>query len=115
VSHTVLLIEDDAPLLGLLGLALESWGHRVLRAGDAEQALAAAGDEGRIDLVLADVGVVEGAEEDLVGLLKSSHPESRRVYMSGFRPLRDAADEPFLLKPFALEQLEEVMRETLDP
>jgi DNA-binding response OmpR family regulator len=109
----VLLIEDDPPLLGLLGMALEGWGHRVLRAADADAATRAAGAERGIDLVLLDVGVVEHGARDLVGCLRATLPDSRLVFMSGFRPLQSEPDEPFLMKPFTLEALEEVMRDTL--
>jgi DNA-binding NtrC family response regulator len=114
VSPTVLVIEDDKPLLALLGMALEGWGHRVLPAAGAEDAVRAAEAEPRIDLMLVDVGVVEKTDRDLVSLLRTSHPESRRVFMSGFRPPQAEPDEPFLMKPFALETLEEVMRDALD-
>jgi DNA-binding NtrC family response regulator len=114
VSPTVLLIEDDAPLLGLLGLAIEGWGHRVVQASDAKEAVRRACEERRIDLVVADVGVVERADEDVVGRIRAEHPQSRRVFMSGYRPPRAEPNEPFLLKPFSLEALEELMREALD-
>jgi len=113
LSPTVLLIEDDKPLLGLLGLAIEGWGHRVLPAAGAEEATRAAAEEEQIDLMLVDVSVIERSEDDLLGLLRAAHPESSRVFMSGFRPPQAQPDEPFLLKPFSLDALEEAMRAAL--
>lgn len=57
-AGTVLVVENDPAVLESLALALESAGWRALTAADAHQALVRAAEvEGRLDAVIADIGL----------------------------------------------------------
>ena len=111
----VLVLEDDPALLGLLCAAIEDWGYRALPAPGSSEALRLAADEPRIDLALADVGLLERASVDVLGQVRAAHPGLRSVQMSGYQSA--AAEEldegRFLLKPFALEALEAALADAL--
>lgn len=115
----MLLLEDDPALLDVLRLAIEGWGHRVLAAGGASEAVRLAGEERRVDLLLADLGVLRRDGGDLVAEVRAVHPELRPVYMSGAGRDDDVprapspAAGPFLAKPFPLRLLEDAFRDAL--
>ena len=51
--NTILIVDDEAPFRAVLRDILEPLGHRVLEAGDGEEALERLGRM-RVDLILAD-------------------------------------------------------------
>ncbi|MDF1564859.1 MAG: ATP-binding protein [Deltaproteobacteria bacterium] len=118
---TVLLIEDNAAVRGLVHRVLEVRGFRLLEATDGEEGIALArGHEGKIDLVLSDVIMpgVHGPEaaEEILAL----HPEARVLFMTGYpgeeiegrmgRPLAPST----LAKPFSVQELLAAIEATLE-
>ncbi len=108
---TVLLVEDEPAVLRLLAKVLESRGHRVLAAGDGEDAFARASSHaGPIDLLISDVVMPGPSAAELDARVRRLHPGIRTILISG-HPAR--ADQPrelpehalFLNKPFAPEEL----------
>ncbi len=105
----------------LMTVVLEKSGYRVLSAGDAEEAIrVAAGNRGRIDLLLSDV-VMPGMDgRELAARLANADPEMRVVFMSGFAPevisSGSSKDQgfAFIQKPMTSEALIGKVREVLD-
>ncbi len=101
-SHhkTVLLVEDDAILRGILAQALIDEGLHVLTAEDGEQALAIATSlEDQMALVVTDVLLPE-----MNGLEQAAHLASLKMpppvlFISGVLDGRDSPG-PVLPKPF---------------
>ncbi|AWM40217.1 Blue-light-activated protein [Gemmata obscuriglobus] len=120
-SETVLVVEDEAAVRGLVKAVLSGRGYTVLEAGDgatAEQV--AAGFAGPIHLVLSDVvmpGV--GGRAAAAGVL-ATHPEAKVMFISGYtddavmRRGVSSADVPFLQKPFTPALLATRVRQVLD-
>ena len=95
-GRTVLVLEDEAPLLRVLRRVLEAGGFRVLEATDAVTALeAATGNGGRIDLILSDVVMPGLSGPQVVGRLREGGFTPPVLYMSGY-PL-DALDDDGVL------------------
>ncbi|MEX2581447.1 MAG: PAS domain S-box protein [Verrucomicrobiales bacterium] len=121
-NETILVAEDEKPLLLMIQTALERHGYRVLTAETGAEALQAWQDHpGRVDLVLTDLvmpGGMTGME--LARRLRGEDPDLRIVFMSGYsadlagKELSLAAGTTFLQKPFALEKLARSLRACLD-
>jgi two-component system, cell cycle sensor histidine kinase and response regulator CckA len=111
--QTVLIVEDDAMLRGILAEYLVEEGFAVLTAEDGEQALAIASTlEGQLDLVVTDVllPVMDGLE--LADRLAHLEPPPPVLFISGVTAERNVPG-PVLAKPFGpsafLEQVGRVL------
>jgi CheY-like chemotaxis protein len=119
---TILVVEDNASARMALETLLEALGHRVLVAGDANEAQAIfAAQAGSIDLLLSDMLLPRVNGPELYDLLKQQKPGLRCVIMSGY-PLAEESErlrahgiEHWLQKPFTLRDvaamLEAVLRQ----
>jgi two-component system cell cycle sensor histidine kinase/response regulator CckA len=120
--ETVMVVEDEAALRGLVERVLGGAGYTTLAFGSADQALEALGQGDRsIDLLLTDVmlpGALQG--HDLARAVLASQPGLPVLYISGYT--RDALvhagrlDEGvnLLEKPFTGEALAAMVRAVLD-
>src|SRR5688572_17679629 len=98
--QTVLIVEDDAMLRGILAQALTDEGFPVLTAENGEQALAIASTlEGQLGLVVTDVllPVMDGVE--LAARLACLKPPPPILFISGVTADRNLPG-PVLAKPF---------------
>lgn len=106
---TVLIVDDEEPILGIVAEVVEEMGHQVLRAMNGREALAVV-HASPPDLVLTDVMMpyINGVElcraikenratSHIVVLLMSAAPVDRRG---------DAGADDFIHKPFSLEEIE---------
>jgi PAS domain S-box-containing protein len=119
--ETVLLVEDEPDIRGLIRKGLERYGYRVIEARDTSDAVALArSHEGQIDLLLSDVIMPGLNGPDLAQLVVARRPSIRVLYISGFPsahlPERCEARQRtwFLAKPFTPEQLARRVRQCLD-
>lgn len=76
-QRTVLYVEDEAPLRGLVEFWLEDAGYRVLLAADGAEGLAVARAE-RPDLVITDAMMPVLSGDELVEIMRSD-PELRDI------------------------------------
>lgn len=110
-KQTVLLVEDDVMLLGILAEALAQEGFAVLTAEDGKQALTIASAlAAQLDLVVTDVllPVMDGLE--LAARLACLKPPPAVLFISGIATHRDVPG-PVLAKPFGPNAfLEQVAR-----
>jgi two-component system cell cycle sensor histidine kinase/response regulator CckA len=120
-SETVLVVEDEAPILELARRSLQQIGYRVLAAGSTEEALRMSKDHpGPIDLLLTDVVMPRMNGRQLAELLEAERPGLKCLYMSGHtaeviagRGILESGVS-FIAKPFSLAALAEKVREVLD-
>jgi CheY-like chemotaxis protein len=120
-TETTLLVEDEDAVRTLAREILDSAGYQVLEGLTPEDALAvAAAHAGPIHLVLTDVILPRISGRQLAEALRSSRPEARVLFTSGYTD--DAIShhgilEPgvhFLQKPFTRAALLRKVREVLD-
>jgi signal transduction histidine kinase/CheY-like chemotaxis protein len=119
-SETVLLVEDDDRVRGLVATVLRRRGYTVLEASRGEEALALAERHAAtIHLLLSDV-VMPGMNGLIVAdRVTEVRPGMRVLLMSGYS--EDAAlcdgmgtsKTPFIQKPFSMEALTAKIREAL--
>ena len=99
-NQTVLLVEDDAMLRGILAEALAADGFAVLTAETGEQALAIARTlDGQLALVVTDILLPEMDGLDLAADLASLKAPPAVLFISGVTPKQDMPG-PLLAKPF---------------
>jgi PAS domain S-box-containing protein len=119
-NETILLVEDEAGLRGLMRRSLEHYGYTVLATETVAEALAAAEHhDGRIDLLLSDVVMPVLSGPELAERVVAARPDIKVLYVSGYT--NHAALQrtigtrtQFLAKPFASRALAAKVRECLD-
>jgi two-component system, cell cycle sensor histidine kinase and response regulator CckA len=118
--ETILVVEDDAPVLRFMCDALSASGYTLLRASDAEEALRRSQEfGGAIHLLLSDVVMPAMSGPDLAGLLARQRPALKVLFISGYsddsaalqRSLRQGM--MLLSKPFNPPELLAAVRRAL--
>jgi PAS domain S-box-containing protein len=119
-TETILLVEDQAPLLELSREFLERLGYRVLTADHPEKAIHISQDlGGKIDMLLTDVLMPGMNGRELAHRLRKQRPEMKVLYVSGFadRAFENSGgpspDEAFMEKPYSFSELARKIREML--
>ncbi|MBI5589978.1 MAG: response regulator [Deltaproteobacteria bacterium] len=119
-GETILVVEDEAPVLALARTILENAGYTVLTADTPDEAIRLAGEHtGRIHLLITDVIMPEMNGRNLAARLQESLPAMKCLFMSGYTA--DAIAHPgvlepgihFLQKPFSVGKLAARVRELL--
>ena len=119
-NETVLLVEDEAVVRGLVREILERDGYSVLEAAGPEEALAASNDGGHIHLLLTDVVMPRMSGPEIARSVGAVRDGIKVLYMSGYS---DAAVvqrgllEPgtaFIQKPFRAQELTQKVRSLLE-
>lgn len=118
---TVLLVEDDVHMRGVVRALLEEIGFDVLEAADPRDAVTIAQAPGRtIHLLLTDVVLPFMSGKELQEKLRSMGIDIKTLFMSGFPAdiiarhgvHRDGIH--FIQKPFSLNALAEKIREVME-
>jgi PAS domain S-box-containing protein len=117
---TVLLVEDQASVRGLIKRVLLSSGYHVMEAGSGPQALALPDSQVRsIDLLITDVVMPGMSGSELAKGLTARRKGLRVLFISGYAPsetMREGILEPgvaFLQKPFSPAQITATVDEIL--
>jgi len=116
----ILVAEDEAPLRGQIVRALAVDGHHAVAAADGGEALdVLVRENGRFDLLLADIKmpVMDGIALALAAA--RDYPDLLILLMTGFADQRerarglDALIHDVLTKPFALADLQRAIGEAI--
>jgi CheY-like chemotaxis protein len=120
-SETILLVEDQESIRGLVREFLEGKGYRVFEAQDGAEALRTMEEKHHpIDLLVTDVMMPKMSGPTLSRRLAISFPNLKVIYISGYTEHSPANEELtqgnalYLQKPFALDVLERKIRSLLD-
>ena len=112
-GRRLMLVEDEDPLLMLVGDALEDTGFDVIRMASGRRAMEALEDGEQPDVLVTDVSMPEGVSGiDIAGRALAAQPAPRVVLVSGLSkaqlpPLPEGA--LFLPKPYRISQLLELL------
>jgi CheY-like chemotaxis protein len=119
-SGTILLVEDDATVRGLVSQLLESLGYTVLPAESPSQALSLCGEADRsIDLLMTDVVMPRMNGKELMERVTKIRPGIKVLFMSGYTAsviaTHGVLDDGlyFIQKPFGIDTLAAKVREAL--
>ena len=119
--ETILLTEDEPPMLRMIRVMLERQGYNVLTASTPGEAIRLARENmGEIHLLITDVIMPEMNGRDLTKNILTLFPNIKRLFMSGYtadviahRGMLDAGTN-FIQKPFSKADLSAKVREVLD-
>jgi signal transduction histidine kinase/CheY-like chemotaxis protein len=120
-EETILLVEDDLPVLKLTEKILTGMGYTVLTAGTPDEAMNLAKEHtGKVHLVITDVIMPEMNGRELSERLESICPDLKCMFMSGYTA--DAIAHHgvldkgvcFIQKPFSKKDLATIVRKALD-
>ncbi len=120
-GETILVVEDDQPILKLTEKILSSLGYKVLVAGTPKGAMKQAEEHtGKIYLLVTDVVMPEMNGLELSEQLKLTHPDLKCLFMSGYTANAIAhhgvldKGVHFIQKPFSKRDLAVMIRRVLD-
>ena len=118
---TILVIEDEEPLVGLFRKILERLGYRVLLARTGKEAVELAKTfDGQIDLALLDIKLPDMDGGSLYPLIMAVRPDLKTIVCSGYsidgpaQAILDAGAEGFIQKPFSIAPFAEKLKEVLE-
>jgi CheY-like chemotaxis protein len=118
-SLHILLVEDHADTRQCMHRLLESRGHRVRSAGDAQSAVELSEHEA-FDLLITDVGLPDRTGVELLCELRQRDPKLPAIALSGFgmpmdvRNSKEAGFMEHFVKPVDLQKLHAAI-DTLTP
>ena len=120
-GETILVVEDDLPILKLIKKILMELDYTVLVSGTPKGAMSLAKEHtGKINLLLTDMIMPEMNGLELANSLKLLHPDLKLVFMSGYTANAIAhhgvldKGVHFIQKPFSKNDLAKIVRKVLD-
>ena len=114
---TILLVDDESAVLGMVRVMLESEGYRVHAAHSAKDAIAIAQElRCGLNLLLTDIMMPVMDGHDLITTIRQLCPRVRTMAMSGFVPdYPRERDYVVLHKPFTRDELLAAVKQILTP
>ncbi|MHC5019152.1 MAG: PAS domain-containing protein [Planctomycetota bacterium] len=118
--ETILVVEDEQPVLTMCAAALRRLGYRVIEAHDGRSAVEAAGAGTPIHLLLTDVVLPDMRGPEVARRVRELIPDCPVLFASGYT--QDALGEggaidedvDFIAKPYTPSELSRVVRDVLD-
>ncbi|HEY8336148.1 MAG TPA: PAS domain-containing protein [Tardiphaga sp.] len=116
-GETVLVVEDEPVVRGVIVEMLHEQGYRVLEAVDGASGLRVLRDEARIDLLVTDVGLPGMNGRQLADQARETRPELKILFITGYAESVAIADgflQPgmeMITKPFDLDNLSRRIRD----
>jgi len=109
---SILIVDDNTMVLGLIKMVLEDMDFLVDTAGTAKQAMACIDERrGLFDLVILDQQLPDSRGIDMMRRVKEQYPALRFMMVSGLmtedviQGIKDAGGESVLGKPFDVAEL----------
>ncbi|PYQ70609.1 MAG: hypothetical protein DMG04_24030 [Acidobacteria bacterium] len=118
VKH-ILVVDDDALMLSVIGRALQD--YEVTLARDGDEALRVTAPGMRLDLLITDYLMPAMMGDELLGRIRERRPSLKALVISGHGGLleREMPDwwraQPHLEKPFAISALRDLVVRLIGP
>ncbi len=120
-KETILVVEDEDSLRGLITNTLENYNYTILSASNGNEAFKlCTKTKLKLDLILTDVVMPEMGGRQFYENVKVFYPDTKVIYMSGYTNdsiVKETVLTPgteFIQKPFSLIKLVKKIRMTLD-
>jgi len=121
-TETLLIVEDQEEIRGVLREMLQGQGYRVAEARNGSEALIYfSGHAGEIDLVITDMVMPSLNGTGLARALREIKPDVKIMFMSGYPDRETEAIDPgragtvYMQKPFRSDLLFKRIRSVLNP
>ena len=119
-TGTILIIEDEEPIMKISRAILERMGYRVLEARTGQETVDIVKTfEGHIHLALLDILLPDMTGNDIYQLIMEARPDLKVIVFSGYsidgpaREILNAGAEDFIQKPFKMADLSEKLKKIL--
>jgi two-component system cell cycle sensor histidine kinase/response regulator CckA len=119
-EQTILVVEDEIPLLNLLKDILEKEGYRVLTAKEGIEAINTySSHQGEVDLVLCDMALPQLGGWTVFLALRELNPNVKMILTSGYLDPKVKSDmvkdgvRDFIPKPYVPEIILKSIRQAL--
>jgi PAS domain S-box-containing protein len=119
-GETVVVIEDEPVVRGLIVEVLHELGYRALEASDGAAGLALVQATPRVDLLITDIGLPGLNGRQVADAARAKRPELKVLFMTGYAENAAFANgflEPgmsMITKPFAMEMLATRVRDIIE-
>jgi two-component system cell cycle sensor histidine kinase/response regulator CckA len=115
-TETILVVEDDAAVRGMVVSCLAMAGYKVLEAAGPREAVTVVdAHRGPLDLLVTDVVMPEMNGVELAAVIKTTHESAKVLFMSGYLDEETHQKvQDILLKPFSPVELALRVRRALD-
>lgn len=110
-SQKVLVVDDEVQMCDILGEALVHMGHRVVTAGDGQEALEKVA-QNAFDIIITDINMPRMDGIELIKRLAGDRKEIDIIAITGhsmsysYTDVISAGASDFIIKPFTLNELE---------
>ena len=117
--NRILIVDDEPSMREMLGIMLRKEGFEVLTA-DSRARAAAVLAQGPVQLVITDVRLPDGDGIEILRHVRSASPETVVIVMTAYGSTETAVAalklgaQDYLTKPFDIEELKIVVRNTLE-
>jgi CheY-like chemotaxis protein len=118
---TILLVDDEAVVRRVTASALRRFGYSVIDApGGEEGARLAREHSGELDLLLTDMVMSDLTGFEVAAAFRAHNPDRPVIFTSGYsdedtRKRIERENASFLIKPYDVESLANVVRQALAP
>ncbi len=120
-GETVLVIDDEETIRGLIRDVLEEAGYSVLEAPDGPSGLEVMQSRVAVDLLITDVGLPGGVNgRQVADAARLERPGLKTLFITGFAESAAVSSDQLgpgmevITKPFAMSALAQKVREMLD-
>jgi CheY-like chemotaxis protein len=119
-TGTILVIEDEKPIMDVTRSILERLGYHVLEAETGQMAINVVQSfDGVIDLALLDILLPDMSGDTIYPLLMEARPNLKVIVFSGYakegpiQKLLDEGAQDFIEKPFKIAELSQKLKKAL--
>jgi CheY-like chemotaxis protein len=120
-SESILVVEDEEPMLNVLSGLLKSKGYKVYVARDGYEAVATYEQHYKeISVVVSDLGLPKMTGQDAFLRMKSVNPRIKVIFGTGYldpelkTELLSMGAKGFLSKPYSQDELLRRIRDLID-
>ncbi len=121
-TETILLVEEEPPVRAVVATALRDLGYNILEAANGLEALQIAQEHtaGEIQVLISDIVMPQMDGVELAMHFTGLFPDAKILLMSGYTDEPDVqqvisySSIEFLLKPFALQELVQKVRDVMN-
>jgi len=118
LNESILVVDDDAEVRKSLSSILSNEGYLVETVENGKQATRIS-EKSRFDVALIDIKLSDMEGTELLHRLKEKQPHMVKIVITGFPTLKNAIEtvnegaDGYILKPFNVEKLLEMIRKHL--